>query len=319
MKPFVFIPERIATCGVDLLREHCEIVAPWLNDSPVDSKRLHDAQAVIVRLYAVGADEISAAPQLKVIAKHGVGVDNIDVPAATRRGIPVVFTPTANANAVAEHAVAMMFALARQIAPAAQAVLQGRFQQRTQFQGIELAGKTLGVIGLGRIGSRVAEIAALGLNMRVLGYDPMLVADAYTGPATLVSSIETVFAEADLLTLHVPLSPQTRHLINAATLAMLKPHCIIVNTSRGGVIDETALVAALHAGRVGGAALDVFEVEPLPADHPLCTAPNVLLTPHISSSTIESLDRMSLDAARGVLDVLHQRRPQYAVNPEVLG
>jgi D-3-phosphoglycerate dehydrogenase len=309
-KPIVLAPEKIAACGLELLRANCQV-----ESSP---QHLERADAVLVRLFEVRSKELARASRLKVIAKHGVGVDNIDVAAATARRIPVVFTPAANANAVAEHAVALMLALARQIAPAAQALRDGRFADRNKFEGVELAGKTLGVLGLGRIGSRVAQVASAGLGMRVLGYDPMIRPGTYEGPATLDDSLDALWPQCDVITLHVPLSPQTRHLLGRATLAKLKRGCRVVNTSRGAVIDEAALAEALHAGHLGGAALDVFETEPLPTDHPLCTAPNTLLTPHISSSTVESLDRMATDAAQGIIDVLQGRRPRYLVNPEAI-
>lgn len=304
MKPAVFVPEPIAESGIALLEPECDVV----------SDGLEQADAVIVRLFEITADQLAKCERLKVIAKHGVGVDNIDVSAATARKIPVVFTPTANVNAVAEHALTLMLSLARQVFPSSQALREGRFEDRSQFQGVELAGKTLGVLGLGRIGRRVAEMARDGLAMDVLAYDPYLEDSDFT----LAASLESVLHSVDFLTLHLPLTEETRHFLNAERLQMLKPGCRIINTSRGATIDETALVEALQSGQVSGAALDVFEDEPLPAEHPLCRAPNTLLTPHISSSTVESLDRMACAAAQGVLDVLAGRPPAHIVNPEVL-
>jgi D-3-phosphoglycerate dehydrogenase len=304
VNPVVFLPETIAECGIDLLRPSCEIV----------SDGLEDADAVIVRLFKISAEQLASCERLKVIAKHGVGVDNIDVAAATARKIPVVYTPTANSNAVAEHTLTLMLSLARHVYPSSQALREGRFKDRAKLQGVELAGKTLGVLGLGRIGLRVAEMARDGLAMNVLAYDPFIEESDYE----LAPSLDAVLRAADFLTLHLPLTEETRHLLNAERLQMLKPCCRIINTSRGAVIDEGALVEALQGGKVSGAALDVFEDEPLPADHPLCRAPNALLTPHISSSTAESLDRMARDAAQGVLDVLQGKPPAHIVNPEVL-
>ena len=315
MKPTVFIPEPIADAGMNMLAEKATLVAPWRdghkpNDNELRSM-LYTADAAIVRLFQVTRSDLEQPNQLKVIAKHGVGVDNIDVNAATENGIPVVYTPTANANAVAEHTVALMMALARRIEPAAEAVKQGRFSDRTQFQGVELAGKTLGVVGLGRIGARVAEIAAFGLAMNVIAYDPFVAQLSSETPYTLAESIEKLFGSADFITFHVPLTADTHHLIGESRIPLLKADCRIINTSRGAVIDEVALVSALQDGRIAGAALDVFEKEPLPADHPLCLAPNILLTPHISSSTKESLDTMAIDAVQGVLDVLEGKTPQF--------
>jgi phosphoglycerate dehydrogenase-like enzyme len=247
-----------------------------------------------------------------------VGVDTIDVAAATARRIPVVFTPMANANAVAEHSITLMLALARNLFPASLAVREGRFRERDKFVGVELAGKTLGVIGLGRIGRRVAEMARHGFAMDVHAHDPLVAKESYDGPAVIEDSLEAVLRIADFLTLHVPLLPETRQLLNVERLRLLKPGCRLINTSRGGVIEESALAEALLAGRLAGAALDVFEQEPLPANHPFLVTPNTLLTPHISSSTREAMERMARDAAQGLLDVLQGRKPEWLVNPEAL-
>jgi phosphoglycerate dehydrogenase-like enzyme len=211
-----------------------------------------------------------------------------------------------------------MLALARRISPASQALMEGRFHERGKFKGVELAGKTLGIIGLGRIGKKVAQMAAQGLQMRVYAYDPFVSKDTLPDLVFLEDSLETLMRKADFLTLHLPLTDSTRHLINEQSLGWVKPSCRIVNTSRGSVIDEAALARALTEETLAGVALDVFEAEPLPVDHPLVTAPNTLLTPHISSSTQEALENMSLLAAQGVLDVLHGNTPQYVANPEVL-
>jgi D-3-phosphoglycerate dehydrogenase / 2-oxoglutarate reductase len=328
VKPTVLIPEPIATCGLDALKAECTCIAPR-ESSPTAPKRLDsheagefeaalpEASGIIVRLFNVDDRFLERAKHLKVIAKHGVGVDNIDCKAASRRKIPVIYTPAANANAVAEHTLALMLALSRQIEPAALAVKQGRFNDRNLFQGVELAGKTIGVVGLGRIGSRVATMAALGLQMIVRAYDPFLSQSDYSGPAILEASLESVLREADYLTLHVPLTPDTRYLINSETLKTVKLGCRIINTARGALIDELALVGALREGAVAGAGLDVFEDEPLPSSHPFCQLPNVVLTPHISSSTSEALGRMAIQSAQGVLDVLHGKKPEHVVNPEV--
>jgi D-3-phosphoglycerate dehydrogenase len=318
MKPCVFLPEKIAAAGLELLAAECELMGPWMGSDLPEPEMLARADGVVVRLHRMGEAEFAAAPRLKVVAKHGVGLDAIDVGAATRRNIQVVFTPQANANAVAEHAIAMMLALAKQIVPASRLIGEGRFAERNRHEGVELAGRTLGVIGLGRIGYRVAEIARNGFGMAVVGYDPFLPADAPRPAVERVGSLDALLARSDFLSLHVPLSGDTNRMLDASTLARLKPGCRIVNTSRGAVIDEIALVEALKSGAVGGVALDVFEKEPLPADHPLCGAPNTLLTPHISANTAESLERMAIDAAQGVLDVLAGRRPKYLVNPETL-
>ena len=323
MKPTVFVPEHIDRSGLDLLREQCECLIPWEKGSQeVDTDELramlYEVDAVIVRLFKIGEEDLERTNRLKVIAKHGVGVDSIDCQAASDKGIPVVYTPAANANAVAEHTLTLILSLARGIVPAHAAVREGRFHQRNQLQGVELAGSVLGVIGLGRIGARVAQIASVGFEMVVHAFDPFVQKEDYSGPAILEDSLEPLLRKADFLTIHVPSTPDTKHLINEQSLDMAKSDCIIVNASRGAVINEKALVQALKEDKIAGAALDVFEEEPLPADHPLCHLPNVLLTPHIAGITGKSMERMSLHAAQGILDVLNGRTPQYIVNPEVL-
>ena len=326
MRPTVFIPEPIAAPGVELLRRHCRCQTPWEAGITVPVEpdaegaaphraAFREADAALVRLFQVGADDIRNAPRIRVIAKHGVGVDNIDCQAASARGLPVVYTPGSNGRTVAEHTMALMLALSRQIYPASHAIRSGTMEDRNRFQGVELAGKRLGLIGLGRIGSRVAGIASGGFAMKVRAYDPFLPPGSTTGTAVLEDSLEALLAWADFLSLHVPLSEATHHLMDRDRLGLVKPGCRLVNTSRGSVIDETALVRALSEGRLAGAALDVFEEEPLPADHPLCRAPNILLTPHISGLTDSALERASLMAARGILDVLQGRRPEHVANP----
>ncbi|GMQ78659.1 MAG: hypothetical protein BMS9Abin02_1186 [Anaerolineae bacterium] len=318
MKPIVFVPELIAPIGMDLLKQECDCLSPWEIGAEPNRSLLYSADAVIVRLFKIDRDDITLAKKLKVIAKHGVGLDNIDCTAASEFLIPVVYTPTANANAVAEHTIGLMLALVRGIVPASKALEDGRFDQRGRFLGIELAGKTLGVIGLGRVGSIVAQIAAFGLKMDVIGFDPYVAEGSYNGTAQLTNNLEDLLRQSDFVSLHVSLTPETRNMINARTLAWLKTSCRLINTSRGAVIDENALVQALVNRKLGGAALDVFAEEPVPPNHPLLKTPNTLLTPHISSTTVESLDRMSLQAAQGVLDVLHGQNPRYIFNPEVL-
>jgi D-3-phosphoglycerate dehydrogenase len=320
MKPKVFIPEPISSAGYDLLASKVECVAPWREKGSSDTEKnrpdLDEYEAVIVRLFKISAEDLNNCARLKVIAKHGVGTDNIDLRATCDHGIHVVNTPVANSNAVAEHTLALLLALARNIGPAFEAVRAGKFLERNRFQGIELAGKSLGVIGLGRIGRKVARMATSGFSMKVIGYDPYLQNDRLDFPIERTDCVEEVFERSDFLTFHVPLNDASRHLVCKESMALVRPNCRIVNTSRGGVIDENALVEALEQGTLAGAALDVFEEEPLDENHPLCHAPNILLTPHISSSTQESLDQMAIDAAIGVLDVLAGKEPKYPVRTD---
>lgn len=318
----VFIPEYIDSAGMELLRPHCECIAPWTAGTPGMNAPdghpyrapLYEADAVIVRVFTVTNSDFSKPNRLKIVVKHGVGLDNVDVEAATRNGVLVAYTPTGNTNAVAEHAMGLMLALMRRTGAAEAALRAGRFNARNEFQGDEVDGKTLGVIGLGRIGSSVAKKAAYGFNMTVLAYDPYVSAQTYDGPARLVGRLDELLKASDLITLHTPLTPDTHHILNNRTLGQLRPGCRIVNTSRGGVIDQTALLSLLNSGHVAGAALDVFEEEPLAPDHPLCSAPNVVLTPHIAGLTQTSMRRTAQLAAQAVLDALQGRIPEHLVN-----
>ena len=323
MNPTVLIPELIAPPGLEMLERECNVIAPWRNgatDTESESRALlPQADAVIVRLFRVDKADLARSERLKIISKHGVGLDNIDLEAAARRKVAVATTLTANSNAVAEQTLALMFALARHTPAAFEAAKDGLFDQRHRFVGRELKGRTLGIVGVGRIGSRVATKAALGLGMEVRAYDPPLDKSTYHGPAVFEDSLATLLARSDILTLHVPLTDETRYMINAETLAHLPPGALVINTCRGGVVDEAALLAALNSGALGGAALDVFEEEPLPADHPFCRTPGLLITPHVSAATEESYQLMSIQAAEAVLDVLGGKVPEGIVDPAVLG
>ncbi len=321
MKPVVFLPELIAPVGMDLLREHCELLTPWKNGPKGNiedyREHLYEADGVVVRLFKVSAEDMERTSRLKVIAKHGVGVDNIDTAAATAKGIPVVHTPLAPALPVIEFTIGAMLALGRKLTLADTAIRAGRYGDRLKFMGIEFRGKTLGVVGLGEIGGGVARAASAGLGMKVLAYDPFVDKAKYDGPVVIEDSLEEMLPKVDVLTLHVPLTSGTHHLMNAERLSLLKPECLLINAARGPVVDEAAVAEVLRMGRIGGAALDVFEQEPLPADSPLCGLENVILTPHIASATPDAMERMALGAAQGVVDVLEGRRPQWVYNREI--
>ncbi len=325
MKPVVFIPEFVHSGGCELLKTECDIVAPWLEgvsvmDMPqsdlAQRAPLFEADAVIVRTFTISSEDISRAVRLKAIVNHGVGVDNIDLKAAKEHGIPVAYTPTGNTNAVAEHVIALLMSLSRRVIPARQALIDGRFTDRNDYRGIEVAGKTLGIIGLGRIGNQVAK-KAIGMDMNVVAFDAFVPLEDFPGYVTGLDSFEEVLASADCITLHVPLTPETHHMINVNTLKLMKPEARIINTSRGPVIDQEALYQALRNGTIAGAALDVFEEEPLPANHVLNVLPNTILTPHIAGLTETAMERISMQAAQAVLDILQGRTPEYPVDGEV--
>lgn len=282
-------------------------------------KEIAGAHGAICRTAPFSRAIIEAAPHLRVIGRHGVGVDNIDVAAATERGIVVVNTPEANAQSVAEHVVIAIGALAKRVLPMHRAVVEGNWGARNEYAAIDLAGKTLGVVGLGRIGSLVAQKCAAAYGMRVVAYDPYADAErALSMRIALLGSLDELLPQADFVTLHTPLTAATYHLIDGPALARMKPTSYLVNMSRGEVVDEAALLVALQSRAIAGAALDVYEHEPPSAHNPLFELESVLLSPHSAALTQECVIRMATGAAQGVRDVLEGYIPQFVVNPEVL-
>lgn len=279
---------------------------------------LGQCDGVIIRTQPFREEHMALAPGLKAISRHGVGVDNIDVAAATRRGIAVLNTPGANTESVAEHALGAMLALAKRLAEGDRAVRQGGFLRRDQLQGMELAGRTLGVVGFGRVGREVARKCRAALDMHVLVYDPFVPADAVAPVGEKVDDVDELAARADVVTIHAPLQEDTRHLFDLRRLRLMKPGSLLLNMARGGIVDEEALVQVLREGPVAAAALDVFDEEPPPADHPLFQLDNVLLTPHTAAHTAEAMERMAVGAVENLLACLEGRRPPSIVNPEVL-
>ena len=316
---FVTAP-KLASSGVDLLAaagarviylesgSDAEAVERIMATEPVD--------AVISRTVDLSAKAIASCPTLKVISKHGVGVSNIDVLAASARGIPVYVTPGANAQSVAEMTLGLLFAAARRIAWMDSELRSGRWS-RVQ-DGVELCGKTLGLVGFGQIGQRVAQVCQ-ALGMQVVAFDPALQASSVPG-VRLVASLDELLPLANVLSLHVPLNKHTRSMLGAQQLARLPQGAILINTARGEVVDEPALVEALRSGPLYAAGLDTMAVEPLPVDSALAALPNVVLTPHVGGSTPAALAAMAAGAAANVLGWL-QGQPLAAsrcVNPEVL-
>nr|WP_042884281.1 hydroxyacid dehydrogenase [Cupriavidus necator] len=318
---FVTAP-RLAPAGVELLaRAGARVLYLSQPDSVEEVERVMASEpidAVISRTVQLSAQAIESCPTLKVISKHGVGVSNIDVDAATRRGIPVYVTPGANAQSVAEMTLGLMFAAARRIGWM-DAELHGGRWSRAQ-DGMELRGKTIGLVGFGQIGQRVATVC-LALGMKVVAFDPAL----KDGPspvdgAQLLPSLAELLPRADVLSLHVPLNKHTRNMLGEAEFSRMPRGAILVNTARGEVVDEPALIAALQSGQLYAAGLDTMAVEPLPADSPLSTLPNVVLTPHVGGSTPAALAAMASAAARNVLgwlDGVPADRSACA-NPQVL-
>lgn len=250
----------------------------------------------------VTADVLAAATNLKVVGRAGIGVDNVDIPSASAKGVVVMNTPFGNSITTAEHAIAMMFALARQIPEADTSTQAGKWE-KNRFMGVELTQKTLGLIGCGNIGSIVAE-RALGLKMKVVAFDPFLTPERAVELGVEKVELEGLLARADFITLHTPLTDQTRNILSAQNIAKCKAGVRIINCARGGLVDEAALEAALKSGHVGGAALDVFVSEPPAADHPLFSAPNFICTPHLGASTDEAQVNVAIQVAEQISDYL---------------
>jgi len=309
----VLVSDSIDNAGIEILSQVAQVdVKTGLSPEEL-VKEIPNYDALMLRSGTqVTQEVIEAGTQLKIIGRAGVGVDNIDIPAATRRGIVVVNSPEGNTTAAAEHALAMMMSLSRHI-PAAHQSMQEQRWDRKKFMGTEVYKKTLGVIGLGKIGSHVATVAK-SMGMKLLAYDPFISAERAEQLGCRLVDLDLLFREADYITLHVPKTPETANLINSETLAKMKPNARLINCSRGGIIDEVALAEALKAGKIAGAALDVFASEPL-GDSPLRNLESkAILTPHLGASTEEAQVNVAVDVAEQIRDVLLGLPARSAVN-----
>ncbi len=309
----ILVADPIDSEGVALLQEHAEVdVRLKLSEAELIAI-IPAYDALVVRSETrVTAAILEAAERLKVVGRAGVGIDNIDVEAATRRGIVVVNAPTGNTIAAAEHTIALMMALARHI-PQAAATLQNGGWDRSRFIGTEVRDKTLGIIGLGRIGQEVARRAD-GLAMRVIAYDPFVAEDVAERLGVALVDLPDLLRHSDFVTLHTVLNEKTRNLIGAQAIQQMKPGARLINVARGGLVDEKALLAALDSDHLGGAALDVFAQEPLPADHPFRRHPKIVTTPHLGASTVEAQAGVARDVAEQIVAVLAGRPAEHAVN-----
>ena len=273
-------------------------------------------QGVVTRNERITRTVLEASKGLRVVGQHGVGLDNIDVEAATSFGISVVHCPLSNYISVAEHVVLLILALSRRLVLLDRMVRRGDFVKRDTMFPTEVDGKTLLIMGMGRIGRAIADRCHLGLGMKVIGYDPFIgPPKEYANRVEWVTDVKQGLARADCVSVNVPLMPSTRGLINEEALSIMKPSAWLLNTSRGGVVDIQALVAALKAQRIAGAGLDVFDPEPPDADSPLFGLDNVILTPHLAGDTIEARKRCSLTVAAEVLAVLKGQKPHFLANP----
>ena len=312
----------ISSAAMQALKDAgCEVQTGDPGDTPemlIAKLQAFNPHALIVRQGKITAAVQQAAPALQVICKHGTGTDNIDIAAATAAGIPVLFTPYANYESVAEHALALMLSLSRLIPQEDRRIRSGVFDKK-HYGGRELSGKMLGIIGFGKIARRLCELVA-PFKMKVLVYHPSAKPEPLPPYLTKTVDVNVVFEAADILSLHCPLTPTTRHLVNRETLAKMKPGALLINTARGEIVKEADLLAALQSGHLGGAALDVFESEPLPADHPLLREERVILSPHVAGASDQSLLNMGMQSIQQVLAVLNEQQPDPAVvvNPEVL-
>lgn len=308
----VYVLEPIHERALKVLREEFTVVT-WRE---VGAAAWHEwADGVIVRAQRITREDLARARRLKVIGKHGVGLDNIHLEAAAARGVRVVNTPQANLEAVAEFTLGLVLAVVRKISLADRLLRENRLPPQPELIGTELQGKALGVVGLGAIGRRVAELFRSAFAMEVLGYDPYLPEKEWAASGVRrVEELHTLLPQVDVISLHLPLTAETRGLIGARELKAMRPTAFLVNTSRGGIVDEEALRVALEAGGPpAGAAADVFEVEPLPADHPLLLSHRFVATPHLGALTEESMLRMGLTVVQQVKEELAGRVSPFRV------
>jgi len=317
MRPVVLLTHAIHRDAMRRLLEETTVRVLEAPSPETLARAIEAADALLVRM-PVPAEAIRAGRRLRVVARHGVGLDYIPVDVCTELGIPVVFTPDANTESVAEHVVGTMIGLAHHVAQADRMVRGGRWNDRDTLMGVDLFGRTIGIVGVGRIGARVAQICRGAFNMRVLGHDAHLDASEIRSRGAEPRALDALLAESDFLTLHAPSTPQTRHLIDAKAIATMKQGARLINHARGALVDTEALAAALKSGHLAGAAVDVLEVEPPPSSLDLLQLDNVIVTPHSAALTEEAMRRMGCDAADDILRVLRGEAPVACANQRAL-
>jgi len=324
----VYLGEIIHPAAVALLEKSAEVVRPKDPSRKAYLEALKEVDGMIARKVPVGAEEMDHAPRMKIIARHGVGLDSVDLPEATKRGILVTNTPGENRESVAELAVSFMLALARRIPQAQKAMhnmpkgdtaIFSALLKQYNLTGIDLEGKSLGIIGTGRIGSSVARKCIAAFDMKVKGYDPYVTAEVMKSfRVEKVNRLEDLLPSVDFLTVHAPLTQETKGMVGKKELSLMKKGAYVINTARGGIVEEKALLEALKSGHIAAAALDVWEIEPPDPKDPLLNHPNLLGTPHYGGTTEESLYRVGIAAVEEALRFLRGQPPKYPVNPEVL-
>ncbi|WP_238402849.1 hydroxyacid dehydrogenase [Paenibacillus mesophilus] len=310
--------------GEAILAEGADVVRTDRYDEDHLCEIARDVEAIVLRAPArITRAVIDAAPSLRVISGAGVGLDNIDVRYATEKSIPVLHAPSVNAVSTAEHAVAIIMALGKSLIPFHRQMSRGRYASRTELKTYELSGKRVGLIGFGNIAKEVAKRVKLGLNMNVSvwvrQFDPVKHAEAEEWGFDITTNMDRVFAESDFVSLHTPLTDATKGMIDRRLLDLMKPSAFLVNTARGGIVNQADLFRALTDGSIAGAGLDVFEPEPPAADSPLLSLPNVIVTPHVGGTTVETNYTTATTVARNVLRALAGERPEHVGNPSVYG
>jgi D-3-phosphoglycerate dehydrogenase / 2-oxoglutarate reductase len=312
-RELVCVIDPIHPVGMARIGAAHEVIGP---EGWADDPRLEDTTVIVIRTTGIGDDLFARMPGLKAIVKHGAGVDNIDIPAATARQVMVANTPGGNnSTAVAEGAVALMLALRRQVREMDAMVREGRFEERWKIRLGDLTGSRVGLVGFGRIARCVATICGQGFGCQVAAYDPFLSDEDIAAEGAEPVGLAELMA-CDVISIHVPLSDGTRNLIGAEQLALMRSDAIIVNCSRGGIVDEDALVSALRNRSIGGAGMDVFVEEPPPGDHPLFSLPNVLLSPHVAGVTESGMKGMALHVAEVIDTISAGEKPVTLLNPE---
>jgi D-3-phosphoglycerate dehydrogenase len=317
MRPIVLLTHAIHPDAMKRLSEEADVRVAEAHDEASLCSAIADASGIIVRM-PLSPAVIAAGKKLRVVARHGVGLDYIPVQTCTDLGLPVIFTPNANTESVAEHVIGSMIGLAHYFGPADRAVRSHAWNKRDGMVGLDLFRRSIGIIGMGRIGARVAAICRAAFDMRVLAYDPHLGEDVIRERGGEPMTLKEVLAQAEFLTLHLPLNDTTRHIIDAEALRSVRPGVYLINAARGGLVDTQVLAAAIRDGRVRGAALDVLEDEPPNPDNPLLALDNVIFTPHSAALTQEAMLRMGMDSSEDVLRVLRGEPPLNCANREDL-
>lgn len=312
----ILLAQDVDKKGKDYLKANgCELVLASREDSELMKELIADCDAVFSKTFFLTEDILRAGKKLKVVAKHGVGIDNVvDLGTATKLGLYVVRTPGANSDSVAEHTVGGMLAFSQKVVKMHLAAKAADFEQQNCGDMHEIKGKTVGIIGLGRIGARVAKICAKGFDMKVLGYDPYVKAENLPDYIEFTDDINRIYRESDFVTLHLGASPETIGLVGAKQFDMMKDTAVFLNQARGALVVEDDLVDALKNHKIKGAVIDVYAKEPCPPDDPILQLDNVLLSPHSAALTDEALQNMSYDGACGIVDILDGKRPQWCMN-----